>query len=77
VSTLYYAPGSITVEGTEFLKNYRWGDNLVNHYFCGQCGIYPFHDVVGKEGHYRVNLNCVDGVDWRELAIEWLDGRSF
>jgi hypothetical protein len=48
----------------------------VNHWFCRTCGVYPFHDVTDRPGHYRVNLGCVDGLDALGLAIDVLDGRS-
>src|SRR5262249_57496985 len=63
LSVPYFPPEDIDVEGAEALGVYRFGDHMVNHYFCRTCGIYPFHDVTTKPGHYRVNLGCVDGVD--------------
>jgi hypothetical protein len=65
------------LEGSERLAIYRFGDNLVNHYFCPRCGIYPFHDATVKPGEYRVNLGCVDGLDPLALEIRLIDGRSF
>jgi hypothetical protein len=77
MSVPYFPPEQITVEGTNALSLYRWGDKMVNNYFCSQCGIHPFHDIVGKEGHYRVNLNCVEELDCGALAIQLIDGRSY
>ncbi len=64
------------LEGLEALACYRWGDGLVNHYFCRTCGIYPFHDVVSAPGAYRINLGCVEGLDVLALAVDVLDGRA-
>lgn len=78
VSPRYYPPEDFELlSGTGALRLYQFGDRMVNHWFCGTCGIHPFHDATGKPGHYRVNLNCVAGVDTQALAVEHLDGRSF
>ncbi len=78
MSAQYIRPGDFDeLVGLETLRVYRFGDNDVNHYFCPTCGIYPFHDVTGKLGHYRVNLGCVDGLDVLGLHVEIIDGRSF
>ena len=71
-----YIQDFVELSGLENLTVYRWGDALVNHYFCKTCGIVPFHDSPAKPGR-RVNLGCVDGVDIFALAIEIIDGKSF
>jgi hypothetical protein len=77
MSVPYFPPEGFELEGAECLGVYRFGDKVVNHYFCKCCGIYPFHDVTTRPGHYRVNLGCVDGVDALALDIGVIDGRSF
>ena len=78
MSSGYYPPGAITIEAEKgALAVYRWGDHMVNHYFCARCGVYPFHDATTAPGHYRVNLGCVEGLDLDALAVTMLDGRSF
>jgi hypothetical protein len=77
MSTRYFAPEELEVEGLAALVLYQFGDRMVNHRFCGTCGIYPLHDATGKPGHYRVNLGCIDGLDPLALPITLLDGRSF
>jgi hypothetical protein len=77
MSSQYVLPENFEeLVGLEKLSVYLWGDELVNHYFCRTCGIYPFHDSPVKPGR-RVNLRCVDGLDLEALEIEILDGRSF
>ena len=76
MSSVYFSPSDISVEGLEALGVYRFGDKMVNHYFCRTCGIYPFHDTTVKPGHYRVNLGCVPGLDPDALAVTVLDRRS-
>ncbi len=65
------------LEGLEALAVYRFGDRLVNHYFCRTCGVYPFHDATVRPEEYRVNLGCLEGVDPLALPFELADGRSF
>ena len=62
------------LEPTKALAVYRWGDKVVEHCFCQQCGIYPFH---AWQGTYRVNLGCVEGIDPWEVDVTDIDGRAF
>lgn len=78
MSSRYFTPSELELlAGEEHLEVYQFGDRDVNHYFCRRCGIQPIHDVVGRLGHYRVNLGCLDGLDPLELDISLIDGRSF
>lgn len=61
-------PGSLSL--------YRFGSGVAKHYFCKQCGIYPFHETLRKPGHFRVNLGCIDGLDPFSLEDRLFDGRS-
>ncbi|NRD75238.1 GFA family protein [Shewanella sp. VB17] len=64
------------LKGEEHLAVYHWGDHDVNHYFCKNCGIYPFHSTTYEPKNYRVNLGCVDSVDPRNLTILYFDGKN-
>ena len=78
MSARYYPPDAFEeLAGLEALTVYRFGDQQVNHGFCSRCGISPFHDAVGKPGHYRINLGCLEGLDPLALPVEVIDGRSF
>lgn len=77
MSAQYFPPEDFELQGQEALAVYRFGDRLVNHWFCRTCGVSPFHDATTKPGHYRVNLGCVEGVDPLMLEIALIDGRSF
>jgi hypothetical protein len=79
MSSRYYEPHEFELlTGRDALRVYRFGDRIVNHYFCRECGIYPFHDGTGEyQGRYRVNLGCVDGIDPLALELELIDGRAF
>jgi len=74
----YVPPADIELlEGMDALAVYRFGDRMVNHYFCRTCGIHPFHDTVERPGVLRFNLGCVEGLDPLALEVELIDGRSF
>ena len=78
MSPRYHPPEDFEeLVGLESLSVYRYGDNLVNHVFCKTCGIYPFHDVTLKPGHYRVNLGCLEGFDPLAVPITVIDGKAF
>ncbi|MFS1423451.1 GFA family protein [Shewanella sp. 10N.286.48.B5] len=72
-----FAPNEFKLlSGKENLKTYHWGDHDVNHHFCNQCGIYPFHDTTYEPGKFRINLGCVKNVDSRNLNIIHFDGKN-
>jgi hypothetical protein len=75
MSEAYYEDFERIADGG--LRVYHWGDHMVNHYFCGTCGVHPFHDVIATPGRYRINLGCVDDVDPTALEIRLIDGRSY
>ena len=75
MSTVYFQPSQIQIEGLENCAVYHWNDGDVNHYFCKACGIYPFHDTLQKPQYYRVNLACIDGLDCSALKMRHFDGR--
>jgi hypothetical protein len=77
MSEVYFSPEDFSLEGHDSLSLYRFGDRMVNNWFCRTCGVYPFHDTTVHPGHYRVNLGCVEGVDPLALAVRLIDGRSF
>ena len=57
------------------LGRYQFGAETVTHYFCRNCGIYPFHESSRKPG-YRVNLGCVGGLDTFAFDTDLFDGKS-
>jgi hypothetical protein len=77
MSDVRFTPDQMTVEGSEALALYQFGDRDVNHWFCRTCGIFPFGDGPAMPGHYRVNLGCVDGIDPLALEIRLIDGASY
>ena len=58
------------------LNQYQFGTKIAKHYFCKNCGIYPFHETIRKPGHYRINLGCIEEIDTNTLKVEVFDGKS-
>jgi hypothetical protein len=78
MSDVYFPPEAFTLlEGAGALTLYHWGDHMMNHYFCATCGIHPFADPIGRPGHYRVNLGCLEDFDPLAVEIRLVDGKSF
>src|SRR3954468_10325010 len=75
MSTQYHRLTAL--EGLERLSVYRFGDRLVNNWFCPTCGIHPFHNVTTDPDRYRVNLGCFDGLNPLDLPVTIVDGKAF
>lgn len=58
------------------LATYQFGSKTAHHHFCNQCGIYTFHQVSSKPGHYRLNIGCIEGIDATKLPFDVFDGAS-
>ncbi len=55
---------------------YQFDDKVANHYFCKQCGIYPFHTTFRMPGHFRVNVGCLEDVDPLVIEVSVFDGKT-
>ncbi len=51
------------LRGETALRLYRFHTMTAQHYFCGTCGIYPFHRKRLAPDHYGVNVYCLEGFD--------------
>jgi len=58
------------------LACYQFGSKVARHFFCKNCGIYPFHRTLRSPNEYRVNLACIDEINIFELDISIIDGKS-
>ncbi len=85
MSSTYFRPSQVEVEGSENLTVYQFGDKDMKHTFCRTCGVSPFSTVASvppdyegaaKPGDYRVNLGCLDDLDALSLDVDVIDGRS-
>ena len=66
----------INLKNETNLGLYEFGDKSAHHYFCTNCGIYPFHQTFRMPDHYRVNLACLDDFETEDLSVEVFDGKS-
>jgi hypothetical protein len=58
------------LSGEEALGDYQFGKRVIHHRFCKRCGVRSFaqaKDPMGNEMR-AVRVNCLDGVEPRELA---------
>jgi hypothetical protein len=62
--------------GQDALRLYRWNSGVAQHYFCGTCGIYVYHQRRSNPAFLSVNAMCVDDFDHRALPIRHVDGKS-
>jgi len=68
------------IQGEDDLVLYQFNTATAHHYFCGTCGVYPFHRPRAAPEAYTVNVFCLDGVGDEEIAaltIGQFDGRAF
>jgi hypothetical protein len=49
--------------GENSLKEYRFHTMTACHFFCGTCGIYPFHRKRVTPDHLGVNVHCLHDFD--------------
>jgi hypothetical protein len=60
------------------LRDYQFNKQKIHHHFCGKCGVRPFARGSDPQGNeFRaVRVNCLDGVEPRELAdapVKYMD----
>ena len=68
------------IDGEDALTTYQFNTATAQHFFCGTCGIYPFHRPRVAPDAYTVNVYCLEGVDdddVAKLAVSRFDGQSF
>jgi len=62
------------LEGQEALRSYQFNTMTATHYFCGTCGIYPFHRKRVTPDYYGVNVHCLDGFDPTGIPVRGTHG---
>lgn len=60
------------------LRTYTFNKHVIQHHFCGTCGIHPFGEGVGPDGQRvaAINARCLENVDLAALPVQHFDGRS-
>ena len=62
------------LQGEECLSEYQFHTNTAIHYFCSNCGIYPFHRKRTAPDHYSVNVYCLEAFDPHGIPVRETDG---
>jgi hypothetical protein len=66
------------VKGEESLGVYEWGAKISRRSFCKRCGVHCFgrgHLAEVGGDYVSVNLNCLEGVELKDLPVVHWDGR--
>lgn len=68
----------ILKSGEDDLSEYLFNSGKIHHLFCKTCGIQSFSCGEKPDGSSMVaiNVNCLDGVNPRELSPHFHDGAS-
>ena len=64
------------LRGEGALRLYQFHTMTARHYFCGTCGIYPFHRKRSMPDHYGVNVKCLDDFDWASAPVRAAEGKG-
>lgn len=61
------------------MTEYLFNKKVIRHLFCSTCGVESFAYGKSSDGSSMVaiNVNCLAGVEPRELDSQHVDGRSF
>ena len=51
------------LEGEAALALYQFHTHTAKHYFCRNCGIYPFHRKRVTPDYFGINVYCLEGFD--------------
>ncbi|MCB1665732.1 MAG: GFA family protein [Pseudomonadales bacterium] len=67
------------ISGKGSLTEYLFNKGTIHHQFCKVCGVESFAYGAMPDGTptIAVNVNCLEGVNPRELKSHHVDGRSF
>lgn len=57
------------LSGAEALVEYQFHTLTAHHYFCGTCGIYPFHRKRVTPDYYGVNVFCLEEFDPTGITV--------
>jgi hypothetical protein len=60
--------------GEDALCEYRFHTEVARHFFCGTCGIYPFHRKRMMPDSYGINVFCLDGFDPAGIPVRETHG---
>ena len=66
------------LSGGDNMSDYRFNTHKIAHMFCKTCGVesYAFASAPDGTEMAAININCLDGIEPREVAARPFDGRS-
>ena len=78
-SLMHYVPPErfALLSGGERLVQYQFNTRTATHFFCENCGVFPFFRSDAVEEVYVVNVACLEGADVSALEPERIDGASY
>ena len=62
--------------GAGQLRRYQFHTRTAQHFFCGTCGIYPFHRKRVTPDFYGVNVHCLENFDARGIPVRATPGAA-
>ena len=62
------------LSGEDVLQEYRFNTHVARHYFCGTCGVYPFHRKRMAPDSYGINTACLEGFDPAGIQVRETHG---
>jgi len=78
---LAFAPEEnfVLESGENALSDYQFGKKKIHHLFCSTCGIGSFGNGTGPDGKKMkaINVRCLDNVNFEEIPVQHVDGKSF
>jgi len=62
------------LRGKDVLTEYQFHTHTAKHYFCNNCGIYPFHRKRTAPDSFGVNVHCLEGFEPANIPIRETNG---
>ena len=60
------------------IRVYTFNKHVIEHCFCGNCGIHTFGRGVDPKGNKMaaINIRCLEGVDLDKVPVKHFDGKA-
>ncbi len=62
--------------GAQSLSEYQFHTHTARHFFCSNCGIYPFHSKRVTPDFVGVNVFCLEGFDPTGIPVRATVGKE-
>lgn len=57
------------LQGADTLREYQFHTHTARHFFCGVCGIYPFHRKRVSPDFFGINVFCLHDFDPKNIPV--------